>query len=55
MHLFECCPIEALEVVTDNRVIARKTCPILRHLFHVDQFFGHNFWVLATNYSRFIG
>jgi len=37
-----------------KRVIAKKTYPILHHIFHADQFFGNNFCVLAPNDSRFI-
>jgi len=35
-------------------VIAKKTCPILRHTLHADLFFGHNFCILAPNDSRFV-
>jgi len=36
-------------------VIARNICPILCHTLRADMFFGHNFWFLAPNDSRFIG
>jgi len=37
-----------------DSVNARNTCTILRHTLHVDLFFGHNFYVLSPNDSRFI-